>query len=418
MPGDDDPQPLKVRCAIYTRQSVARDGDPAIASCKVQRAKCIEFIRSMAWRGWCVAGEHFDDEGQSGATTDRPSLAKLLRRIEDGEVHRVIVYRLDRLTRRLADWAKLAAVFERHDIGLTIVHGAIDPEAGSLQRFQLNMLATFAEMEREMIAERLADARRSRNARGERSSGRVPLGYVSDPRTRQLVIDRDEARVVRRLFRVAAGGSAPTAIALDANKRGLPNRRGERGTWSPRTILRILQNPVYVARRPDGTPAAHAAIIDAELAAKVAELIEGRRSRAPSKRTPIPVAKDPFLLRGLLACEACGKTMTPAMSKGKIARRFAAKSARYYRCRTTGCTTGHVAARTVESFVNQKLVAHKSTFEPAVHAKLRELRRLWDRLTPDNQRRALAETFTLAWRGRTSQLIVRLKDAGEGARDG
>lgn len=87
VPGDDDPHPLTVRCAIYTRQSVVRDGDPAIASCKLQRAKCIEFIRSMAWRGWFVAGEHFDDEGQSGATTDRPGLAKLLKRIEDGEVH-------------------------------------------------------------------------------------------------------------------------------------------------------------------------------------------------------------------------------------------------------------------------------------------------------------------------------------------
>lgn len=243
MPGDAEPQPLEVRCAIYTRQSVARDGDPAIASCKIQRAKCIEFIRSMAWRGWFVAGEHFDDEGHSGATTDRPGLAKLLRRIENGEVHRVIVYRLDRLTRRLADWAKLAAVFERHDIGLTVAHGAIDAEAGSLQGFELNMLATFGEMEREMIAERLADARRFRNARGERSSGRVPLGYISDPRTRQLVIDRDEARVVRWLFRASANGRAPTEIALGANKRGLPNKREERGTWSPRTILRILQNP-------------------------------------------------------------------------------------------------------------------------------------------------------------------------------
>lgn len=106
----------------------------------------------MAWRGWFVAGEHFDDEGQSGATTDRPGLAKLLRRIENGEVQRVIVYRLDRLTRRLVDWAKLADVFERHDIGLRVAHGAIDAEAGSLQRFQLNMLATFSEMEREMIA--------------------------------------------------------------------------------------------------------------------------------------------------------------------------------------------------------------------------------------------------------------------------
>lgn len=230
MSEDNAAHPLEVRCAIYTRQSVARDGDPAIASCKVQRAKCIAFIQSMAWRGWFVAGEHFDDEGESGATTDRPGLARLLERIEEGEVQRVIVYRLDRLTRRLADWAKLAALFDRHDVGLTVVHRAIDAEGGSLQRFQLNMLATFAEMERDLIAERIADARRARSARGERSAGRVPLGYVSDPRTKQLVVAKDEARVVRRLFRLTAAGTAPTDIALDANKRGLPNKQGSEVT--------------------------------------------------------------------------------------------------------------------------------------------------------------------------------------------
>lgn len=153
---------------------------------------------------------------------------------------------------------------------------------------------------------------------------------MSDPRTKQLVIARDEARVVRRMFRQAAEGRAPTDIALEANERGLPNKQGKRGAWSPRTILRILQNPVYVARRPDGTPAAHAAIVQPELGAKVAELIASRRNRAPSKRVPIPVEKDPFVLRGLLTCEACGKTMTPAMSRGKIPKRVT-KTARYYR---------------------------------------------------------------------------------------
>ncbi len=152
MSGDDSPQPLTIRCAIYTRQSVAREGDPAIASCTVQRTKCIEFVQAMAWRGWYVAGEHFDDEGESGATTDRPGLAKLLTRIENGKVHRVIVYRLYRLTRRLCDWAKLNAILEHHDVGLTVVYGGIDAEAGSLQHFQLNMLATFAEMDRDLSA--------------------------------------------------------------------------------------------------------------------------------------------------------------------------------------------------------------------------------------------------------------------------
>ena len=141
-PTDDLPL---IRCAVYTRQSVVRAGDdPALASCAVQRTLCTEFIRSMAWRGWYPIGERFDDEGYSGATIERPGLERLIARIQDGDLQRVIVYRLDRLTRKLTDWALLVRVFERFNVGLTVVHGAIDAEAGSLARLQLNLLATFA----------------------------------------------------------------------------------------------------------------------------------------------------------------------------------------------------------------------------------------------------------------------------------
>jgi site-specific DNA recombinase len=408
----DDKTFFNVRCAVYTRQSVARDGgDPALASCKVQRAKCVEFIQSMAWRGWYAIPDRFDDEGASGATTERPGLEKLLRQIENGKIQRVIVYRLDRLTRRLADWAKLAEVFDRHSVGLTVVHGAIDAEAGSLQRFQLNMLASFAEMERDMIAERLADARRARNARGERSSGRVPLGYASDPRTKQLVIVPDEARTVQWLFKTAASGKSSSEIAVAANTRRLPNKSGKTGTWTPRTVLRILQNPVYVARRPDGTPAAHAGIIAPDVAEKAASLIESRRSREPAKRaSKVHDLKDPFLLRGLLICDECRKPMTTAMGRGKVTARSAAKAPRYYRCRTLGCSTGQVAAATVESIVDPKLHAHRSVFLPGVREKLRELHERWPLLWPGLRRRALAATFErIAWRARTSQVIVKLR---------
>jgi len=180
VPGDDDPHPLPVRCGIYTRQSVVRDGDPAIASCKVQRTKCIEFIRSMAWRGWFVAGEHFDDEGQSGATTDRPGLAKLLRRIEDGAVHRVIVYRLDRLTRRLADWAKLAAVFERHDIGLTVARGASTPRP---DRFNASSSTCSPRSPRWSVVARL-EARKFGPEVGQRFFGFGAAGFCFGSRAR------------------------------------------------------------------------------------------------------------------------------------------------------------------------------------------------------------------------------------------
>jgi len=171
----------------------------------------------MAWRGWYPVAERFDDEGYSGATIERPGLEKLLARLQDGDIQRVIVYRLDRLTRKLTDWALLVRVFERSNVGVTVVRGAIDAEAGSLARLQLNMLATFSELERDMIGGRLADARATKKARGERASGRVPLGYSADARTKQLVIVEQEATTVRWFFVEAASGKSTAELVARAN---------------------------------------------------------------------------------------------------------------------------------------------------------------------------------------------------------
>ncbi len=192
---EDDPR--WVRCAVYTQKEVKRAGDdPAGTSCAIQRTRCTEFIRSKTWDYWYPIAERVDDEVESGATLERPGLAKLLRRIEEGDVRRVIVYRVDRLTRKLADLARLAESFERHRVHLTIVDGNIDADAGSLAGFQVNMLATFAEWEREIIRERIADTRGAIRARGERSAGRVPFGYRTDRATKQLVVDEGIATTV------------------------------------------------------------------------------------------------------------------------------------------------------------------------------------------------------------------------------
>jgi len=126
---------------------VARAGaDPAVASCELQYEACRAFVRDRALLRWRALDERFDDEGFSGATMDRPALERLLDRLLAGEVDRVVVYRLDRRTRRLADWARLSAAFEERGVGLTVVRGGFTTAAGSAARFQLNMLATFAEL--------------------------------------------------------------------------------------------------------------------------------------------------------------------------------------------------------------------------------------------------------------------------------
>ncbi len=408
---DTEPDDLPlIRCAVYTRQSVVRAGDdPALASCAVQRTLCTEFIRSLAWRGWYPVGEHFDDEGYSGATIERPGLERLIARGQDGDLQRVIVYRLDRLTRKLTDWALLVRVFERFNVGLTVVHGAIDAEAGSLARLQLNLLATFAELERDMTGERLADARAAKKARGERAAGRVPLGYVTEPRTKQLVIAEEEAAIVRWFFTEAGGGKSTADLVTRANVLRLVAKNGKRGEWSTRAVLRLLQNPVYAGRRPDGAAAVHTALVPAELFERVQNAIAARKTRATTTRSKVDEREDPFLLRGLLICEACGRTMTTSMSTA-LTKKAAAKAPRYYRCRTDGCDGGQVAAADAEGMILDALRRPQWNWPDSAKERLGQLASTWDALWPQNRRRALAEAFErLTWRSRSRRLLVRLR---------
>lgn len=407
MDAENDDFPL-IRCAVYTRQSVVRaGGDPALASCSVQRTLCTEFIRSMAWRGWYPIGERFDDEGYSGTTTERPGLEKLVARIQDGDIHRVIVYRLDRLTRRLTDWALLTKVFERFDVGITVVHGAIDAEAGSLARLQFNMLAAFAELEREMIGERLADARAARKGRGQRSAGRLPLGYASDPRTKQLIIAEHESAIVRWFFTEAASGKTTSELVAQANELGFIAKTGKRGEWSSRAVLRLLKNPVYLGRRPDGSPGAHPALVPIELFERVQEAIASRRTRKPTSRPKIAERHDPFILRGILVCEQCGRTMTTSTSTALGKRKDAP---RFYRCRNQGCEGGQVAAAVVEDMASEALRRPQWHWPEWAKKQLALVSSAWRNMWPQNRRRALATVFeTMTWRARTKRLLVRLR---------
>jgi DNA invertase Pin-like site-specific DNA recombinase len=397
-----------IRCAIYTRQSVLRRGDPALASCKVQRLLCTEFIRSMAWRGWYPVGEHFDDEGFSGATVERPGLEKLFQRIREGDVKRVIVYRLDRLTRRLSDWALLVRVLQRFNVGLTVVHGAIDAEAGSLARLQMNMLATFAELERDLISERLADARAARKARGQRSAGRVPLGYATNPRSKQLVIAEEEAKTVRWFFEKAAAGMPPAELAVTANKIGLSTKLPSTAAWSPRSVLRLLRNKVYTGLRPDGSPGSHPPIVTATQFERAQKALAARRSRAPSKRAQFDPRQDPFILRGLVRCAACKKVMTTSMST-RLTKRTARNAPRYYRCRTAGCG-GQVAAAELEALAFDLLRRAASDSPDSHREALTAAVSVWENLWPVNRRRELDAAFeTMTCNTRSGELSVALR---------
>jgi DNA invertase Pin-like site-specific DNA recombinase len=409
-----------VRCAIYTRQSVARPGrDATLASCALQRAACLGLIASNTHLRWTPVLEHFDDEGESGATTDRPALDRLVDAIADGRIDRVVVHRLDRLTRRVLDWARIQHAFRAHGVAISVVQGDLHGTNDAITQLRLNTLAIFAEFERDMIAERLRDARAARRARGLRVAGQLPLGYVADPATRQLVVAPEEAEIVRRMFADAAEGALPAAIAARANEVGTVDKNGKTGRWGAKAVLRILRNPTYVGLLADGTRGVHAAVVSRDLFDRVAATIEGRRTRPPTPRPEVEGAVDPFLLRGLLVCVGCGRRMTTS-STGKVRRpqwnapHQPETGTRYYRCRgPSPCPSSQVAARVIEGYMPKLFVTPPLGMPEHVRATFVEVSRAWEALMLRNRRRVLVSLCReIRWDGARSAVALVVDEEG------
>ena len=388
-----------VRCAVYTRQSVARPGaDPMLSSCELQAERCLAFIDQRAAAGWRFV-ERFDDEGESGATMDRDGLFELLLAVEAGDVDHVVVHRVDRLSRKLVDLVRLLNFFEHFDVEVSFVDGALASMGGAMTRLQLSVLGTFAEFEHSIISERLRDAHGSRREHGLRSAGRLPFGYRSDRDTKQLVSYPPDAAFVRECFERAAAGVLPAVLAADGARRG-----GSQAKWSARAVVRMLRNPVYAGRLPGGAASAHEAIVSAELFERVAAAISGRRTKRTAPRR-LGVEEDPFILRGILKCHRCRKSMVPASNVPM--RRLTNETPRYYRCRTLGCVGEPLIAAEVEARVVQFLAALPASFSGGHRAIGARNARVWDLLMRINRRRALqALVAFIAWDPTRSRFIA------------
>jgi len=286
-------------------------------------------------------------------------LQHLLVRIRDHQVDQVIVHRLDRLARSLLGCVSLVEELRRHDVRLVIVTA---PELGCAAQDNLvfNILASFAQFEREMIASRIADARAQLKARGRRIAGAVPYGYDADPQTKQLVINQSESKTVKWMFDAAAGGQLPAAIADAANRRGgrtkmtvrrrTANQRGG-NLWTARQVVATLSNPVYLGSFRDGADVRighHEPIVGPDLFAAAEAQLQSRRTRAPGRRFEIA-----WPLKGRIQCAACGRPMSPhTIRHGNCVYR-------YYRCRSTAggrppCGR-QVSAHAIEIAIQQNL---------------------------------------------------------------
>ena len=235
-----NPRPL--RCAIYTRKSTEHGLEQEFNSLDAQREACEAYIKSQASQGWRALPQHYDDPAYSGGNLDRPALKQLLADIEAGRIDVVVVYKIDRLTRSLADFAKLVEAFDAKSISFVAVTQQFNTTT-SMGRLTLNVLLSFAQFERELSSERVRDKIAASRRKGKWTGGTVPLGY--DARDKKLVVNKAEAETVRTIFRrylelqvlrQAGRGSRPQGHRHQApeHQGRQIQRRHSLHLWSPR----------------------------------------------------------------------------------------------------------------------------------------------------------------------------------------
>jgi site-specific DNA recombinase len=206
------------RCAIYTRKSTEHNLDLAFNSLDAQREACEAYIKSQAPEGWRLIPEHYDDGGLSGASLDRAALQSLLADVRAGKINIVVVYKVDRLTRSLADFAKLVELFDQHAVSFVSITQSFNTTS-SMGRLTLNALLSFAQFEREVIGERVRDKIAASKRKGIWVGGPVPLGYRCTDK--KLVVVAEEAETVRTIFRRYLDLDSMGALIEDLDRRGI-----------------------------------------------------------------------------------------------------------------------------------------------------------------------------------------------------
>jgi site-specific DNA recombinase len=302
------PMPKRFRCAIYTRKSSEEGLDMEFNSLEAQREACEAYVASQKAEGWAAIRERYDDGGFSGGTLERPALKQLLADIEAGLIDVIVVYKIDRLSRSLMDFAKLVEVFDRNSVTFVSVTQSFSTTT-SMERLTLNILLSFAQFEREVIGERIRDKFAASRKRGMWMGGFVPMGY--DVEDRKLVINEAEAKAVRMIFeRFAALGSASTlARALQAEQ--VLNKRGKR--IDKGFIYKMINNRVYLGEavhKGTSYPGEHDAIVNRELWDAVHAILK----ESPRKRRAENRSRSEALLKGIIFA-ANGTAMTPTYTR-------------------------------------------------------------------------------------------------------
>lgn len=426
-------EPKTVRCAIYTRKSTDEGLEQEFNSLHAQREAAESFIQSQKAEGWVCLPQAYDDGGFSGGNMERPALKKLMDDVKAGAIDTIVVYKIDRLSRSLLDFAEIIGAFDRHNVTFVSVTQQFNTTT-SMGRLTLNILLSFAQFEREIIGERIRDKISMAKRRGKQTGGTPVLGY--DIVDGKLVINEQEAETVRHIFaRFIEIGSA-TALTKELRTAGVHTKawvtkKGKVRTGGPidkSYVYRMLNNEKYIGRvvhKGESFTGEHPPIIDAKTFGQVQAILkQNYRQRANQTRR-----RTPAMLKGVIKCGHCGGAMGPTYSK-KDDRHY-----RYYQCvKSTKLQVDHCPVRSVAAGIAEDAVVKQlravlnrpeitastaravqenspEITEREVADVLRGLDAVWDALFPMEQARIiqlLVETVVVT----TDGLDIRIRTNG------
>lgn len=358
-----------LRCAIYTRKSTEEGLDMDYNTLDAQREAGEKYIEAMRGEGWRIIPDLYDDGGYSGGNMDRPALKRLMDDIKGGRIDIVVVYKVDRLSRSLADFAKLVEIFDAHDTSFVSVTQHFNTK-DSMGRLTLNILLSFAQFEREVTGERIRDKFAASKKKGMWMGGPPPLGY--DVADRKLVTNPTEAKLVCHIFKRFIALGSVALLAAELNKDGYTTKSyvsraqkqvgGRNFTINP--LISMLKNRLYVGdvhHKGQYYPGQHTALISHDIFAQ-AQAIFNENKHEKRKRTW--TIKSKALLKGIIYCGSCGGAMSPTHTrkKNKHYHYYVANSYRKQMC--DDCPVNPNAMMTARQQMNdfQLIITSEDTF--------------------------------------------------------